>query len=68
MSISRCPNCLGEGKVAQVIQIAPHMKRVDIHFEHPLVTCLVCHGSGLRPSWMDDSRHYGHPVGNKEWK
>lgn len=53
-----CPNCFGSGRV--------NVPNIDATGRHKLIvkefvntTCPVCHGSGMRPTWMDDERHKG---------
>jgi NAD-dependent SIR2 family protein deacetylase len=61
----RCPNCLGTGKVPQVLGEKRKDKVVDIHGEQPKVRCLLCMGTGERPEWMNDERGNGHVWGEE---
>ncbi len=66
--MSACPVCLGVGQVSQVVKCPNYNgynhscvrclghKIVDVEGRFPKVTCAACHGSGQRPTWMDDSR------------
>jgi hypothetical protein len=54
----RCPVCLGSGAVL-ANSFSANARRTD-KFPAVLVTCVVCHGSGERPDWMNDERGSGH--------
>jgi hypothetical protein len=53
-----CPISLGSGKVHPIIRAGRN--KLDTHIDLSTdLTCPACHGSGIRPEWMNDERHKG---------